>query len=827
MSLLWGIVFLLCPLAICAQEIDGVKYDLNESTYKATVIHHEYEGDIVLPEKVTYREKTYTVAYIARGAFDDCPELVSVSIPKTVITFEDFASYSYGNKFYGSTKLEALHVAADNPKYSSADGVLYDKDKTVLYCFPQAKGGEYTLPSSVTTINRFAFSSCRSLKSVFLHKRVSEIGDYAFFDCQKALLWIETGITCPIESTTLNGLDENSCTIVAPSERMADIQAVWEGNLYDIETTPCVVTGLQEYIKGCTFSIANNPTKLRTEHPVAIAGGILAEAYGDGLYLIKGLSPNTSYELSLQITISAAGQTQMEEVFALPFKTLPATVTITTAAQQAAITVTGISASEDLTACPMDYGVTCGEQDYPILPPAPMQIQNLRIDYPYYLRPYVVYDDGEKVYGTYHETATLATVPKCYATERSIDGMHVSVTCRVDTTVHIEKFGITFKGNSSTFDADGESHTIGYSGLKNNTPYTFQPFIIYNGGKIHYGSQNEIYTLSISPRIVLEESTPTTLVFKTSYNAHANVYSDSLICNGKAYHSNQIITGLEPGTAYKVTYHAKVMNGVEETASINASTTPLELNLLQPKGVSATSTLVAATTNLSEEEDNVGFQWRKYDAPGSLKPKEGIAAIRDGRIEGRIENLQPTSYYNVRAFYLSDAGNYYYTDWTTFDPSDFSYFEPTVHTYFVDEISTNRAVVRGYALAGTDEITEQGFQYWPTGEEGDTAPDESEIVSLPATGQVMTASLDGLTPSTDYCIRAFAQTQNGTTYGETLTFTTEDDPLAGIGQTRTEDAKPATITGYYDLGGRKLSAPAKGLNLIRYSDGTVRKVIIP
>ena len=33
-------------------------------------------------------------------------------------------------------------------------------------------------------------------------------------------------------------------------------------------------------------------------------------------------------------------------------------------------------------------------------------------------------------------------------------------------------------------------------------------------------------------------------------------------------------------------------------------------------------------------------------------------------------------------------------------------------------------------------------------------------------------------------------------------------------------------TGYYDLQGRKQSAPQKGFNIIRYSDGTSKKVFV-
>ncbi len=242
---------------------------------------------------------------------------------------------------------------------------------------------------------------------------------------------------------------------------------------------------------------------------------------------------------------------------------------------------------------------------------------------------------------------------------------------------------------------------------------------------------------------------------------------------------------------------------------------------------------MATTTNISEEETNVGFQWKKYDAPESLKPSEGYSAIYDGQLEGYIRNLQSTSYYNVRAFYKSAAGNYHYGDWVTFDPSDFSYFEPTVHTYAAEAVTASSARVKGYVLAGTDEITEQGFEYWPLGTDeskarsvramkAESAPDGVQTVF--AKGQVMTVELSDLHPATTYCLRAFVKTSAGKTYGEEQTFTTSGLP-SGIAEAGTA-VTAAAVEGYYDLNGRKWGVPQRGINIIRYTDGTTRKVIV-
>ena len=244
--------------------------------------------------------------------------------------------------------------------------------------------------------------------------------------------------------------------------------------------------------------------------------------------------------------------------------------------------------------------------------------------------------------------------------------------------------------------------------------------------------------------------------------------------------------------------------------------------------MSSSCAIVAAKTNVADIETGVGFQWKKYDAPESLEPKEGYAAIYNGQMEGYIKNLQPT-YYNVRAFYKSASDKYYYGDWVTFDQTDFSYFEPTVHTYADITTTENTAMVRGYVMAGTDNITEQGFEYWETANPANAkkvaaalAP-ENNIMTVLSSGQVMQTVIENLKPSTTYGFRAFARTDNGTTYGEEQTFTTAQ--TSGIVSV-TEESQPTVIIGYYDTTGRRLPGKQKGINIIRYSDGSSRKMYV-
>jgi len=77
-------------------------------------------------------------------------------------------------------------VDAANPAYSSsADGVVFDKEKTCLVVYPSGKTGSYVIPNSVTTIRDNAFTGCDELTAVTIPDHVTRISHGAFFDCGK------------------------------------------------------------------------------------------------------------------------------------------------------------------------------------------------------------------------------------------------------------------------------------------------------------------------------------------------------------------------------------------------------------------------------------------------------------------------------------------------------------------------------------------------------------------------------------------------------------------------------------------------------------------
>lgn len=75
-------------------------------------------------------------------------------------------------------------VPEDDPNYSSENGVLFNKEKTVLLRFPtESPMREYTVPDSVEELGMFAFGRC-TLKSLHLN-RVKRAALHAIWNCEQ------------------------------------------------------------------------------------------------------------------------------------------------------------------------------------------------------------------------------------------------------------------------------------------------------------------------------------------------------------------------------------------------------------------------------------------------------------------------------------------------------------------------------------------------------------------------------------------------------------------------------------------------------------------
>ncbi len=227
-----GVLAAMLPAFLSASaydfEVNGIFYNITTPTAKEVEVTYEtneytasYSGDIVVPSSVSYNGEQYIVTAIGEAAFYDCENLTSITLPNSLTTIGDEAfqycrltSITLPNSvttigdhafyecirltsitlpgslttigddvFSGCNSLTSIDVDVDNQKYSSIDGVLYDKSQMSLICCPAGKAGEVIVPNTVTTIGYGAFAYCHRLTSITLPNSVTTIGDLAFANC--------------------------------------------------------------------------------------------------------------------------------------------------------------------------------------------------------------------------------------------------------------------------------------------------------------------------------------------------------------------------------------------------------------------------------------------------------------------------------------------------------------------------------------------------------------------------------------------------------------------------------------------------------------------
>lgn len=130
---------------------------------KAMLASCEKLKRIVLPLQTTK---------IEADAFRNCSSLHTIEVPTLVESIETSA---------GCTALAEINVQAGNSHYCSKDGVLLSGDGKSILWFPMGKGGEYTLPSTVTTVGDYAFRNCQ-IETFHFADGLTSIGKYAFYN---------------------------------------------------------------------------------------------------------------------------------------------------------------------------------------------------------------------------------------------------------------------------------------------------------------------------------------------------------------------------------------------------------------------------------------------------------------------------------------------------------------------------------------------------------------------------------------------------------------------------------------------------------------------
>lgn len=675
-----------------------------------------------------------TVTTIKEDAFNGCKALKTITLPASLSTLEN-EPYSGSGIFSGCSALKSILVEAGN-KYFESDGTaLYNKTKDTLICFPRGVT-DVVVPQSVKTIGRKAFFGCDSLQNIMFDDGVSDlvIEERAFEKCKNINKFV---ITSAIKEVKYDAFkDAHINQLIITTTRPESFYRTYFLSGCTIETI---------YAPASDLSTIKNykSSSLIPLDAIYVASDITIGSRSIAFKLVKNETPSGLDELPANTyPCVKIGDTEIE------------------ADENGRYVHAGLVPERTFT-----YTISAKDSH------------------------------GNKVGSAYSFTKKTASLFKSF-TLYSGQTYVASSNIRLNVDPEMEQpdecrfvYGPSYTKSCDLKYSD-EVQSIKLTGFWPSTTVTLK-YQELKGGRVTYSKEYYIMTEGMGLSAEFGKITPTSYTMtgsrnKTSHDAEVvdegwTLDRETITRHGSTLH----VTGCEPESYVNAGYAVMVKNGSETKLYYYSPSKSMQLPALtletvtEAKATSNTVALICATTNIDDEEANTGFEWRRYDAPDLVPSSKANCPVVDGVMTGALRNLSSSTYYKFRPFYKAESGKTWYGEWSAFGTADaYVYFDPTVRTYAAVCHDENSATVSGFIIAGSDDIKEQGFEYWKRDDAYATAKhttatsDDNTHQTVVATGQRMSAVLQNLEPNTTYIVRAYVTTEHGTTYGEEQIFST-------------------------------------------------------
>ncbi|MBQ4105409.1 MAG: leucine-rich repeat protein [Clostridia bacterium] len=176
LSLFMAVIMILCcfPISVVADSFviagDNFEYVLNEEgTYTIT----GYDGEDEILEIPAYIDGVAVTELSSYSLYNDIVGYKLI-IPETI--------KKIGGSALTCNNLTEIEVHPDNEFFCDVDGVIYNKDVSMLIYYPEGREElSYTVPSTVTELGEYSFHYGGKLEKIELPEGIKKIGKRAFY----------------------------------------------------------------------------------------------------------------------------------------------------------------------------------------------------------------------------------------------------------------------------------------------------------------------------------------------------------------------------------------------------------------------------------------------------------------------------------------------------------------------------------------------------------------------------------------------------------------------------------------------------------------------
>lgn len=820
-------------------------------------------------EEVTFKSDD-KLTTLRDNAFNDCRSLKTIALPNPLTTIPNYA-------FYNCRSLESITLPNSLTEIKgdaftncvNLKSVTLPSTMTAIDGFTNCTSlGSVTFPEGLTSIQ--GFQNCTSMKSIAIPASVTRI--YNAFD---GCTGVETA-TVDADNKYYDSRDNCNCIINSQTDEI-----IFGCNNSTIPSTVKRITNFG----GNQNMTVHIPANVEYIYNGAFrnVGGIVVDA-GNATYdsrdnsnCVVETASNTLISACINTTIpntvTAIGWYSFARIANLKSVSIPSSVTtIGDAAFYDCRTLTDITIPESVTNIANAAFYNCNALESITIPNSVTMIGEEAFQHCVALKSITLSNNLSGIADLAFQECFALTDITLPASVSSI-GRGAFHACEALQSINIPD-AVRYIGDEAFYGCSSLPSltlpdsvvSVGQSAFKLNSINGDEEIKVYvrrgtptlvaywQGESIELGYNQELCAYEpetgeklLAPSVSVVKTSPTVVRMKV-----ANYYPEYQYCwidkQLNVADSVLALTGLTPDSSYYcvssgIEFQKDLLYVSSDSAKFvlvcdfRTDNSEVSLTAQNPKVVSEGNAVVSAITNLDDAETNVGFEWRRTDWTDDFQSNEGKAYLFAGTMEGYIRRMNTNYMWKYRPFYESNSGTRYYGEWVGIDPTNTSYFEPTIHTYDNVTVDGNSVTLNGYVQCGSDNVTSQGFAYWPNNGNGakglakltPIVPDDAQTVTAKTSSNspIMKAELTGLAYNTEYSYVAFVTTSEGETfYGEEQTFKTSGE-VTGIINVESGELNAENVpTAIFDLNGRKLGHMQRGLNIVRYSNGTTKKILV-